>query len=298
MIKIMKLEFESEKGLKIELAVLGLLGMVAGTVLALYANGVGVSPFIAQLCNLFSSILMFGGLFCWLAIPFRTISFGGAANSKDNEAHSNIGLDSAQSEEEVELRRKLNIIIEKEKGIKKLLTKGLKKEKADMLNEAHEFLESQKLIVTTRLLVFDYLAWEDYALIMCQKMTDQDYLTGSNTDFAGRVIKEIISKGETLEQAWKKLEKTGVTATVEQILPRVIQILKTCRELLDEIENSEIAGVLKDVRQLEANSIPLLPESSTLEAVRILQEFQERPLNQDLLFEHLRIKSLKEINNI
>lgn len=280
-------------------AIVGINFIVGWSIIGslLYIMRDDFSPNLFQSLTFIANILLACGGLCLVFVGAKFLIFDNGGESLA-PAKAEIAGNSGQSEEEVELRRKLNLITRKEKEINKLLSKGLKTDKKEILNHALEFLDEQKLVVKTRLLVFEYLAWENYALVMCQKMMAPDYLTESNTDFSNRVIREIISKGDSISSSWIKLRETSVFETVRQVFPRLTEILKTCRVILDEIENSEIAGVLKDVRQLEANTIPLLPESTTLKAVEILQEFQQRPLNQELLFEHLRIKSLKEIKNV
>jgi hypothetical protein len=100
-----------------------------------------------------------------------------------------------------------------------------------------------------------------------------------------------------MKKKWTDLECSVVSGTAKEVLPRLNQILSVCNQFTEDLENVEILSVLKGVRQLDTSETLLLPESSVSESMKILQEFQQRPLDRDLLFERLRIKSLKEIND-
>lgn len=262
--------------------------------------------FLVDPSKISPGFLLFGNISKWISLIIGMISFfliplvmymdnhkakpsGGNYDEPHHEKSSG---------ERDDLTKKLAVIRHKENEIIVLLTRGgLKEAKIKMLTGALEFLESQKITIEARKLSIDYLAWEQSALTEYQNLSALDYATGRDDwSVAQKIMMPLVETGDEYQAEWNKLAKTHVQETALKVLPRLEQILSVCRKLLDELENYEIAGVLRDVRQVEAGSPLLLPENTVAESMRILQEISARPLDQDLLFQHLRIKSLDELN--
>lgn len=155
-----------------------------------------------------------------------------------------------------------------------------------------------------RIAVNRYEGWEKSALDDYLKISGVDYATGIGHDIkiAREGISFIVEEGKKLKREFSEFQAVRDYAEiVGAVVPRIERIVVVFDDLLQAVNNAHSQGkvlrALKDVTHIStAADVPLLlPESGFADSVRILQEFQAKPLALEIDFQSERIKALQEI---
>jgi hypothetical protein len=173
----------------------------------------------------------------------------------------------------------------------------LSPESEEALKEAFIFLGSQREIIDLRIKVLEYIEWENEALLKQRELFAVDYLNGRiDTDAVQVELDDLLNRGKRFTAEWETSFSENETQTSERIRARHAPVEQILKQLRAELSNYKAVRAMKAVRQTATGDILELPEGSNRTALDIIEEFKIKPLDQELLFERLRIESLKKIN--
>lgn len=201
---------------------------------------------------------------------------------------------SSENREIRKLNRKLATLDDKQNEIKALLDQpSLKPDRKEALTDALQLILNQVAAIKGRIAVLTYIAWETVASHDIYTIYSSAAAARlKKPDTARTILEQIIEDGSRIAC---QLELSNHNVPVDEIVTRYETVISACRALADDMECRQITGILTDVRQVQDNSPLMLPESNFADSIKTLQDISARPLDRELLFEHLRVKSLSNL---
>ena len=204
---------------------------------------------------------------------------------------------SAEQMEIYSLSKKINPLSVQTAQVKAALDeKDTSEETKEALWKAFSFLVDQRETIELRIKVLEYIEWENEAIRKYREFFAGDYLNGrTDTDVVQAEIDDLLRRGEQFTAAWESKLDEKETETSERIRARHAPVEQILKRLRGELSNYKAVRALQGVRQVATGDILQLPEGSNRTALDVIEEFKIKPLDQEVMFERLRIESLKEI---
>ena len=168
-------------------------------------------------------------------------------------------------------------------------------EEGEALTEALTFLEQQQTVIQARAIIEEWLVWEPEALETYRRIIAADWRrTDFNLEETKVAVREAVGNAQLTLESWQSLRLERIREADGEIRPRLTKLIELFEILSKRLHTEQVVKALSGINQVEDGQL-MLPEAHSLEAATIFSELQAMS-GRELAFQHLRIKSLKEIS--
>lgn len=253
----------------------------------------------------FAMMLGMAGVVKWVMFAVSMLSFAGLAlyflpKTKSVIKEGNLPALSEPSEKTA-LESKLKVVTKQIEKVESFLGRSdLQDDQRRSLMSALAFLSKQKAFIEFRFIALDQLEWESKVRELYSRLEKATGTDDATIETCRNYLTEIAAGCEDRLKKLDALDTETVTETpetsraVRELRARVEDIERITAENRSHLQTREIAGTLGEIKQLEAGESNIENDFQGAIPVQFITGNIE-PLDTELMFQKMRIESLKEL---